>query len=113
MPDQNTFMAAVQAHERQWGMQSYAGRPDLGAILQSPVVAFWQMEPPAPAKPSIKTQPRYEVTLHPDLNDIERYLLRAIIRLSVENPTRRLVRVFAGGKEMRVRAVKLEFEAAE
>ena len=35
------FMAYVQAHERQWGMDTYPDRPALESILKARVVAFW------------------------------------------------------------------------
>jgi hypothetical protein len=94
------FMDYVQLHERTWGTDSYAGRPDLAAILESPVVVFWQVE---------SKDDRLVVTLHEDLSKVEAYFYKLIFRTTVQSPKRRLVRIYRDKKRIMVRNVHIEF----
>lgn len=97
------FMKLVEYHEREWGTKSYVGRPKLGEILSSPVVVFWADESKAD---------KYFITLHADLQDIERHLLRLVFRTSIQVPKRRIVRIFEHQKRIIVKRVRLTFDQA-
>jgi hypothetical protein len=131
-PQQSKFLTLVQEHERAWGNDIYANRPDLATILSAPIVVFWagfapssgsSMPPPRLATSSIPsgtsfrggspppgTDQRLFITLHDNLNEIERYYVNLIMRLSFEPPRRRLVHLFVNQTEMRISEVKLSFE---
>lgn len=98
-----TFMDYVQFHERIWGTEVYAGRPNLVDLLQTPVVVFWQ----------VAEESRYTVTLHDNLDEIEQYFAKLLMRSTLAPPKQRVVRIFAGGKQVRIKAVKVEFEVVE
>jgi hypothetical protein len=107
-PAKDDFLTWVQTHERLWGMETYPGRPDLQAILNAEVVAFWASESKEGAR--VKTQERYTITLHKDLSDVERYISSLVLRLAIELPKRRLARLFVKGIEVRIRGVNVLFE---
>ncbi len=85
----------VQAHERDWGGETYPDRPSLEHILAAPVVAFWI----DPARAGGK---KHIITIHNDLQPIEDYLRSIIRRLPIGFPARRLAILFVNGKEMRI-----------
>ena len=104
MLDENSrqFMKLVETHERAWGIEQYKGRPNLHDVLLSPVVVFWLL----------KDDKREIISLHNDLNDIERYLLRQLI--SGKANERKLVAVYQNHKRMTVKSIKILFaEAAD
>lgn len=92
MNDEKNFEDYVQAHERMWSGTGYPKRPELNAILNSPVVAFW-IDNHIPN--------RHVITLHDDLQPIEGYLQSLIFRLPLGWPNRRLAFVFYKGREVR------------
>lgn len=102
-----SFMDYVQEHERTWGTENYADRPNLVDILQAPVVVFWEVLPNNDSK---SKEMRSAISLHQSLDELEQYFSRLIFRSSVEIPKRRVERIFSGGKLVRVRGVKVEFE---
>lgn len=100
-----TFMDYVQLHERTWGTENYANRPDLGAILASPVVVFWDIG---------DENGRHKATLHPDLSDVEKHLLRLLIGARKDPPKQHIAEIFQNQKRMVVGGIKITFkEAAE
>ncbi len=101
--DRSEFLALVQNHERVWGNDTYAGRPDLERVLNAPVVAFWQVE--ATGKHSDHPQ----ITLHKDLHEIEDYFVKLIFRSTLPAPKRRLYKLYVDGQQMRVSSVKFSF----
>ena len=101
------FLDYVQEHERTWGNESYAGKPTLQAFLQAGVVVFWQA---VGADKNIKAAPRYIATIHDELNELEAYFAKLLFRAQVEPPKNRVVQIFANGKPVRVKGVKIEFE---
>lgn len=103
MGNPKTFMDYVQHHERTWGTENYTNRPDLGAIIGSPVVVFWDMG---------DDSDRYKVTLHPDLSDVEKHLLRLLIGARKEPPKQRMVEIFQNQKRMVISGVKITFKEA-
>ncbi|MFN8380024.1 MAG: hypothetical protein U0452_15270 [Anaerolineae bacterium] len=96
-------MALVQQHERAWGNDTYAGRPDLATILDAPVVAFWQVQS------SGKQSDRPQITLHKDLREIEDFYVKMIFRSALPMQQRRLYKLFVDGQQMRVASVKFTF----
>lgn len=98
-------MDYVQQHERTWGTETYPSRPDLAAILESPVVVFWQVEG--------KNEKRAIVSLHQDLTEIEQYFYKLIFRSSVDQPKQRVVVIFRDKKRILVKTVKIEFMEAD
>lgn len=97
------FLDMVQRHERDWGNESYAGRPQLADVLNAPVVVFWQ-----PLKGNTK-DPRLMVSLHQDIDMIEKYLTRLVMLGSANPPDRRYVTAFMNQREVKVKSVKIEF----
>lgn len=102
-----TFMDMVQSHERAWGNTAYANRPDLSAILQSPVVVFWK-----PADPK-KANDQLTITLHKGLQELEQHFSKIIFRSSAGYPDEVAVRIFENQKRVAVKGVKIIFETAE
>lgn len=101
------FIDYVQQHEREWGNETYSGRPSLDEILRAPVVIFWQ---PVDSK---STNGRRVVTLHNDLKEVQEHLEKLLIRSQLEFPRQRIYRMFAKGKQIRIKAVHVEFEVAK
>jgi hypothetical protein len=97
------FLELVQQHERDWGNEVYTGRPQLADLLSAPVVVFWQ-----PAKANNKDK-RLMVSLHNDVNMIEKYLTRLIMLGHSNPPDRRYVTAFMNQREVKVKSVKIEF----
>lgn len=99
------FLDRVQAHERLWGSEQYASRPNLAEILGAKVVAFWLLrsEPAAAAE-------RPVISLHNDLSEIEAWYLHAVTRMHVQLPDRRLAAVYVDHAKVRVKSVKIEFD---
>lgn len=96
-----SFMDYVQAHERNWGTKGYAGRPDLSEILSAEVVVFWQYD-------EEKDEP-WRITLHEDTDDVERYLLRLLLKSQSQPLNQRFVRVFRNQKRLTISGVKIIF----
>lgn len=106
MSEPKDFMDYVQEHERSWGNEAYTGRPDLADFLQSPVVVFW--------KPTdSKNTGRLTATLHKDLAELEQHFAKLLFRTQVETPKQRVYKIYSKGREIRVKAVHIEFEAAD
>lgn len=103
MTDQKTLLDYVQEHERSWGTESYLKRPSLQEILEAPVVAFW----------NVPKHGRLIVTLHDDVHEIENYLTKQLFRSEAPESKQRLSRIFRGGKRIRIKNVRIEFEDAE
>jgi hypothetical protein len=106
LKNKDGFMDWVQLHERSWGSRSYPARPSLEQILAAPVVTFWQAAKEA-------KHPSYTIRLYEDLQDVEKYLTRLLLRSSIEPPKERLVRIYAHRKRMTIRAVRVLFGEAE
>ncbi len=104
------FLDYVQQHERTWGTDTYPGKPDLQEFLGAAVVVFWQA---TDAERNIKSLPRYTATLHNDLEELESYFSKLLFRAQLEPPKQRVVQIFADGKRMRIRGVRVEFEMVE
>ena len=101
--DRSEFLALVQQHERAWGQDTYTDRPDLERVLNASVVAFWQVEG------SGKHADHPQITLHGDLREIEDYFVKLIFRATLPAPKRRLYKLYADGRQMRVASVKFTF----
>jgi hypothetical protein len=104
------FLDYVQEHERTWGNETYAGKPTLQDFLQANVVVFWQA---VGADKNIKSAPRYIATIHKELSELEAYFAKLLFRAQVEPPKNRVVQIFANGKAVRIKGVKVEFEVRE
>jgi hypothetical protein len=102
------FLERVQSHERTWGSEQYPSRPQLADILAATVVAFWQLTPTKPAE-----KPRFVITLHDGLKEIEDWYLQAVTRLHLQLPDRRLVAAYVDQKKVRVKSVKIVFDVPE
>lgn len=108
MPDKKaTFLDYVQQHERVWGTETYTNRPSLEQFLSTPVVLFWEA---VDGKKDIKTLPRYTATLHNDLNEVEAYFIKMLMRSQLELPKNRLVKIFSNQKAVRVKNIQIDFE---
>ncbi len=97
---QSDFMEHIQEHERTWGQESYPGRPNLTEILEAPVVVFWQIE---------DKSEHYTITIHENLDDIERFLGRMLLISNVETPRKRIARMYQAQQRVKVRGIKIEF----
>ncbi|GAB4522882.1 MAG: hypothetical protein OHK0046_36050 [Anaerolineae bacterium] len=98
------FLDYVQLHERSWGNKSYTGRPDLMQIMTSPVVVFWET--------GDQNEP-LKITLHPDLQDIEKYLFRQLLGARKEQSKDRLGPIFQDQKRMMIAGVRIVFKEAQ
>lgn len=102
-----SFMDFVQTHERTWGTEDYAGRPDLAELMQAPVVVFW--EPIQwDSKLRQQQQSRLTVTLHQEVDELHEYFTKLLLRSSVV-PDKRVVRIFAQQKPVIVRGIRVIF----
>lgn len=101
--DRSEFLALVQQHERVWGNDSYAGRPDLEKVLNASVVAFWQVED------NSKHSGHPQITLHKDLQEIEDFFVKLLFRSSLPAPKRRLYKLYVDGQQLRIASVKFTF----
>lgn len=100
------FLDFVQAHEREWGKDSYPGKPTLKQMLESPVVVFW--------KPNhTKEQGRMTASLYADMKGIEDHLIKLVFRAQIELPKQRIAHIFKDQKSMRIRGVRVVFAEAE
>lgn len=98
----DNFLGWVQLHERTWGTSTYPGRPSLEAIMQSPVVTFWRQA-------DNEKDLRYKIKLYEDLKDLERFYTKLLLRLVVEIPKDRLVRVYVHRKRYALAAARIMF----
>lgn len=96
------FLDFVQAHEREWGKETYIGKPSLAQLLESPVVVFWK-----PTNP--KDKPRMTATLYADMKGIEDHFIKLVTRAQIEPPKQRIAHIFKNQKSMRIRGVHIEF----
>lgn len=105
-PQPVSFMDYVQAHEREWGNDNYPGRPDLAAIMRSPVVVFWYDV----AHDEFGEKPLLKITLHQGLDDVERYLCKIMFRANIKLPDKRIHKIFANGNRVIIKGVRVLFE---
>lgn len=101
----NPFLDRIQEHEREWGNDSYVGKPTLAEMLASPVVAFWQN--------SSGKEKRELVTLHNDTQDVEMYLAKLVLRSGLTKPDRTLITVYQNQKRLRIKGFKIVFEPVD
>ena len=99
-------MGWVELHEHTWGVKHYLGRPSLNSILEAPIVTFWR-----PA--TNDKQPRYKIKLYKNLEELERYYSKLVLRANIEVPQERLTRIFSQRKQMVVTGVKMLFREVE
>ncbi len=99
------FLDYVQEHERAWGNDTYTNRPNLQEFLQAAVVVFWM--------PVGVETPRRTATLHKNLDELQDYFAKLLLRGTLEPPKQRIVQIFANGKPARIKGVKVEFEVSE
>lgn len=103
----NKFIELVQEHERSWGKDSYSGRPDLAALLNSPVVAWW-------ISTSSKTnETRRMATVHREIDDLDKYAARLLLHSRNEPPKKRLMEVYINQKKAVIRGVRLHIITSE
>ena len=96
------FLDFVQAHEREWGKDTYPGKPSLAQMLSSPVVAFWK-----PTNEKDKT--RMTASLYADMKGVEDHFLKLLMRSQIELPKQRIAHVFCNQKSMRIKGVRIDF----
>lgn len=96
------FLEFVQAHEREWGRDSYPGKPSLAQMLESPVVVFSR-----PTNEKEKT--RMTATLYADMRGVEDHFTKLVMRAQIELPKYRIAHVFCNQKSMRIKGVRIEF----
>ncbi|PJF28252.1 MAG: hypothetical protein CUN52_13405 [Phototrophicales bacterium] len=107
-----TLIDFAQEHERAWGNEQYLNRPTLADILNAPVVVFWKPNIPADDNPRQKnpTPIRETITLHQSLSDVEQFITRMVFRTGVQPLDKQLVRIFRGGKRVKIKGVRIIFE---
>ena len=91
------FFEMVQKHEREWGNETYNGKPPLKHMMQSPVVVFWQHD-------KIK---RVVATCYADLKDLEKFYVRLLVLNQRVN--RNVVAIFHEQQLMRITGVAITF----
>lgn len=99
--EKDRFLTYVAKHEREWGIETYKGRPTLNQIMDAKVVAFWH--------PTGKELP-FTLTIHKDLRDIEAYVKAILWHTTEELPRLRLAKIFMDKKEVRIKDVKVIFD---
>lgn len=98
MNDQERFLAYVAQHEREWGTDSYLGRPTLKQIMDAKVVAFWY---------PTGTELPFTATIHKDLSEVEAYVKALVWHTTKRLPQLRLARVFFNKKEIKIKDIKV------
>ncbi|MCU0475051.1 MAG: hypothetical protein MUC99_02880 [Anaerolineae bacterium] len=98
---ESDFMERVQAHERNWGNEKYADRPDLIDILRSTVVVFWQHTDPKIKHPTIG--------LYDDLREVESWFVQMLMRAQLGTPDKRPSAIYAKGHKVIIRDVNITF----
>ncbi|MCL4255448.1 MAG: hypothetical protein KJ043_16940, partial [Anaerolineae bacterium] len=53
---------------------------------------------------------RETVTVHQNLGEVEQFITRMVFRVGVNPPDKQLVRVFRGGKKVKIKGVRIIFE---
>jgi hypothetical protein len=94
------FLKAIEEHERTWGTETYLRRPSLFQIMSSPVVVFW--ETPADKK-------HLTITLHQNLQDIEKHFLRILVARDKKAPQKRITYVFENQEKVVIKGVRIVF----
>src|SRR5258708_709813 len=101
------YMELVQAHERGWGMEQYAGRPSLADMLSRPVVVFWTGDDKS-------GKGRFTVSVHNQIEEINDLLLSMVIAGKVvAAPNRRLAKIFVKQKPVKVTGVRLVYDGTD
>ncbi|MDZ4765756.1 MAG: hypothetical protein SGI73_14510 [Chloroflexota bacterium] len=100
-PKNDVFMQCVSAHEQGWGKDTYRGRPTLKQVLEAKVISFW--EPVSDELPPT-------ITLHPNLKDVEKYLLSLVMHSTKQIPRLRLAKVFLNQREVKIKNVRVVFD---
>ena len=102
----------AQEHERAWGNEQYLNRPTLADMLNAPVVVFWKPNiiPDDHPRQKTPTPIRETVTVHQNLGEVEQFITRMVFRMGVNPPDKQLVRVFRGGKHVKIKGVRIIFE---
>lgn len=98
-----SFLDAIQAHEREWGTEKYSGRPSLEQMMMSYIVAFWQ--------PTDDKEKRLYASVHNDTKEIEATVLKTVMRLSIQKPSRVYVRAYRNKKPLKIKGVQIIFES--
>lgn len=107
-----TLIDFAQEHERAWGNEQYLNRPTLADILNAPVVVFWKPNNVTDDNPRPKNPPpmRETITLHQSLSDVEQFITRMVFRTGVQPLDKQLMRIFRGGKRVKIKGVRIIFE---
>lgn len=107
-----TLIDFAQEHERAWGNEQYLNRPTLADILSAPVVVFWKPNITTTDNLRTKNPPpiRETITLHQSLSDVEQFITRMVFRTGIQPFDKQLVRIFRGGKRVKIKGVRIIFE---
>ncbi|MFW5748071.1 MAG: hypothetical protein ACOCYT_00510 [Chloroflexota bacterium] len=104
MKQNELFFRRVEKHEREWGNQSYPGRPTLMEIMTAPIVIFWEGK---------EKRVHEVISLHQSLDEVERYFLRMLIaRKSNSEDNQRVADIFKDQKRMTIKSVNIVFGEA-
>jgi hypothetical protein len=81
------FLEWVQVHEREWGTESYIGRPSLQQLLHSPIVVMWSTTDP-------KAKSRFVFSAHENAASLNEWATGMLIAGKVTMPNRKLAKIF-------------------
>ncbi len=101
----NVFMGLVELHERNWGTDTYPERPRLSDILDAPVVVFWNS--------ADKNESRHIVTLHDNLNQLNKYFEDLFLNQKTRRIDRRISRIYRNREEVKVKGLRLVFDKVD
>lgn len=100
-------MELVQAHERGWGMEQYAGRPTLNDMLTRPVVVFWSGDDKS-------SKGRFTVTVHEHPHELDSLILTMILSGKVTlSSNRRVARIFVKQEPVKITGLHLQFSTPD
>ena len=94
------FLEHVQKHERDWGNETYKGRPTLDQIFDAKVVSFWL---------PVNGDTREIIILYKNMDDVEHYLNRMIFMASKFKPDKEFQRAFVDKRMVRIKSTKIVF----
>ncbi len=100
---EKAFIEWVQVHEREWGTETYIGRPSLQELLNKPIVVMWSTTDP-------KAKSRFIFTAHDTPAALNEWVTGMVTASKVTIPAnRKISRLFVNQKPVKF-GVKIAIE---
>jgi hypothetical protein len=99
----DTFIAYVEMHERQWGTNTYPGKPSLADLLSAEVVVFWY--PPKENRKSIDSR-RMTVSTYKTIDEFSEHYGKRLISRDEPSPLTPF-RIYANKRRMDIAGIRV------